>query len=124
MNFQQLRYVREAVRQRLNLTEAANKLHTSQPGVSKQIKELEDELGVEIFVRRGKRLVALSEPGEVVVKVVERILNETENLKQVGQEFRNQGSGNLVIATTHTQARYALPNVCLLYTSPSPRDCS
>ena len=75
MNLQQLRYVREAVRQRLNLTEAAKKLYTSQPGVSKQIKELEDELGVEIFVRRGKRLVALTEPGKLAVKVVERILN-------------------------------------------------
>jgi len=111
MNLQQLRYVREAVRQRLNLTEAAKKLYTSQPGVSKQIKELEDELGVEIFVRRGKRLVALTEPGKLVVKVVERILNETENLRQVGREFHDQESGSLVIATTHTQARYALPRV-------------
>lgn len=111
MNLQQMRYVREAVRQRLNLTEAAKKLFTSQPGVSKQIKELEDELGVEIFVRRGKRLVALSEPGKLVVKVVERILNETENLRQVGREFHDQESGSLVIATTHTQARYALPKV-------------
>ena len=111
MNLQQMRYVREAVRQKLNLTEAANRLFTSQPGVSKQIKELEDELGVEIFVRRGKRLVALTEPGKLVVKVVERILNETENLRQVGREFRDQESGSLVIATTHTQARYALPKV-------------
>ncbi len=111
MNLQQLRYVREAVRQRLNLTAAAKKLYTSQPGVSKQIKELEDELGVEIFVRRGKRLVALTEPGKLAVKVVERILNETENLRQVGREFRDQESGSLVIATTHTQARYALPRV-------------
>ncbi len=111
MNLQQLRYVREAVRQRLNLTEAAKKLYTSQPGVSKQIKELEDELGVEIFVRRGKRLVGLTEPGKLVVKVVERILNDTENLRQVGREFRDQESGSLVIATTHTQARYALPRV-------------
>jgi DNA-binding transcriptional LysR family regulator len=103
--------VREAVRQKLNLTEAAKRLFTSQPGVSKQIKELEDELGVEIFVRRGKRLVALSEPGKLVVKVVERILNETENLRQVGREFHDQESGSLVIATTHTQARYALPRV-------------
>jgi DNA-binding transcriptional LysR family regulator len=111
MNLQQLRYVREAVRQKLNLTEAANKLFTSQPGVSKQIKELEDELGVQIFVRRGKRLVALTEPGQLVVRVIERILAETENLKQVGREFSDQDSGSLIIATTHTQARYALPKV-------------
>jgi len=111
MNFQQMRYVREAVRQNLNLTEAANKLHTSQPGVSRQIKELEDELGVEIFLRRGKRLVALSEAGKMVVTIVERVLDETENLRQVGREFRDRESGSLIIATTHTQARYSLPRV-------------
>jgi DNA-binding transcriptional LysR family regulator len=111
MNFQQLRYVREAVRQNLNLTEAANKLFTSQPGVSKQIKELEDELGIEIFVRRGKRLVALTEPGKAVVKIVDRVLQEADNLKQVGREFQDQQAGTLTIATTHTQARYALPKV-------------
>lgn len=121
MNLQQLRYVREAVRQRLNLTEAAKKLYTSQPGVSKQIKELEDELGVEIFVRRGKRLVALSEPGKLVVKVVERILSETENLRQVGREFRDRESGSLVIATTHTQARYALPRVVTAFKRRYPK---
>ena len=121
MNLQQLRYVREAVRQGLNLTEAAKKLFTSQPGVSKQIKELEDELGVEIFVRRGKRLIALSEPGKLVVKVIERILSETENLKQVGREFRDQDSGSLVIATTHTQARYALPTVVTAFKRRYPR---
>ena len=111
MNFQQLRYVREAVRQKLNLTEAAAKLFTSQPGVSKQIRELEVELGVEIFVRRGKRLVALTEPGKAVVEAVERVLRETENLKRVGADFQDRDSGTLTIATTHTQARYALPTV-------------
>ena len=111
MNFQQLRYVRETVRQGLNLTEAANFLHTSQPGVSKQIRELEDELGVEIFVRRGKRLVALTEPGKAVVKAIERVLHETEKLRAVAGEFRNEDSGTLTVATTHTQARYSLPRV-------------
>src|ERR1700741_2556626 len=111
MNFQQLRYVREAVRQGLNLTEAANRLFTSQPGISKQIRELEDELGVEIFVRRGKRLVALTEPGKAVVKICDRLLIDAENLKQVGREFKDQQSGTLVVATTHTQARYALPRM-------------
>jgi LysR family cys regulon transcriptional activator len=111
MNFQQLRYVRETVRQGLNLTEAANTLHTSQPGVSKQIKEFEEELGVEIFERRGKRFVALTEPGEAVLKIVERVLQEAENLKRVGREFQDKRAGTLTIATTHTQARYALPKI-------------
>ena len=111
MNFQQLRYVRETVRQGLNLTEAANKLHTSQPGVSKQIRELEDELGIEIFVRHGKRIVALTESGQALLEVIERLLAEAENLKQIGREFKDQTAGTLTIATTHTQARYVLPKV-------------
>jgi LysR family cys regulon transcriptional activator len=111
MNFQQLRYVRETVRQGLNLTEAAKRLHTSQPGVSKQIRELESELGVEIFVRHGKRIVAVTEPGKAVVDVIDRLLLDAENLKQVGREFKDRTSGILTIATTHTQARYSLPRV-------------
>ena len=111
MNFQQLRYAREAVRQGLNLSVVAQKLFTSQPGISKQIKELELELGVQIFVRRGKRLVALTEPGEAALKIIDRILLETENLKSVAKEFITQDSGTLTIATTHTQARYSLPRV-------------
>ena len=111
MNFQQLRYVRETVRQGLNLTEAANRLFTSQPGVSKQIREFEDELGIEIFVRKGKRLVAITEPGHAVVKIIERVLIEAENLKQVGREFKDEQIGTFTVATTHTQARYALPRI-------------
>jgi DNA-binding transcriptional LysR family regulator len=111
MNFQQLRYVRETVRQGLNLTEAANKLFTSQPGVSKQIRELENELGVEIFVRRGKRLVALTEPGRMVVQIIDELLQYADNLKRAAREFQDQASGTLAVATTHTQARYALPTV-------------
>lgn len=111
MNFQQLRYVRETVRQGLNLTEAANRLFTSQPGVSKQIRELEKELGVEIFVRRGKRLVALTEPGRMVVGIIEDLLQQADNLKGAAREFQDQASGTLAVATTHTQARYSLPTV-------------
>lgn len=111
MNLQQLRYVRETVRQGLNLTEAASALHTSQPGVSKQIRDLEEELGVDIFERRGKRFVALTEPGRQIVQIVERVLRELDNLKQVGAEFADQAAGSLTVATTHTQARYALPPV-------------
>src|SRR5215510_13370774 len=121
MNFQQLRYVREAVRQGLNLTEAANALFTSQPGISKQIRELEDELGIEIFVRRGKRLVDLTEPGRTVVQVIERLLAEADNLRQVGKEFADRDSGSLTIATTHTQARYALPSVVQQFRQSYPR---
>lgn len=111
MNFQQLRYVRETVRHNLNLTEAANALFTSQPGVSKQIKELEEELGIQIFERRGKRFVALTEPGRAVLEIVERVLNDAENMKRIGSDFSDRDSGNLTVATTHTQARYALPKI-------------
>jgi len=121
MNFQQLKYVREAVRQGLNLTEAANVLFTSQPGISKQIRELEDELGIEIFVRRGKRLVDLTEPGRTVVQVIERLLAEADNLRQVGKEFADRDAGSLTIATTHTQARYALPKVVQAFRAEYPK---
>ena len=121
MNFQQMRYVRETVRQGLNLTAAAAALHTSQPGVSKQIRELEDELGVEIFVRFGKRITQLTEPGKAVVQVIERLLIEAENLKQTAAEFADQKSGSLTIATTHTQARYALPRAVREFKERYPR---
>ena len=109
MNFQQLRSVREAVRQGFNLTEVAAVLHTSQPGVSRQIRELEDELGIEIFVRAGKRLTGLTPPGEVVLPIVERLLQEAGNLQRAGADFARSGQGALTIAATHSQARYALP---------------
>ncbi len=109
MNFQQLRSVREAVRSGFNLTEAAQVLHTSQPGVSRQIRELEEELGIELFVRAGKRLTGLTEPGGHVLPIIERVLMESRNLRHAGQEFVAQQSGLLSIAATHSQARYALP---------------
>ena len=109
MNFQQLRSVREAVRNGFNLTEAAQALHTSQPGVSRQIRELEDELGIELFVRAGKRLTGLTEPGDHVLPIIERVLMESQNLRQAGQEFVARQDGLLSIAATHSQARYALP---------------
>ena len=111
MNFQQLRSVREALRCGFNLTEVAGVLHTSQPGISRQIRELEEELGVEIFVRSGKRLTGLTPPGEAVLPIVERLLHDAENLKRAGEEFSAQTRGRLSIAATHTQARYALPQV-------------
>jgi len=111
MNLNQFRFVREAVRQNFNLSAAANTLFTSQPGVSKAIIELEDELGVEIFVRHGKRIKTLTEPGRAVLPIIERLLLEAENLKRLGQEFAARDTGTLTIATTHTQARYSLPRI-------------
>ena len=111
MKIQQLRYLCEVAKRGLNLSEAAAALHTSQPGISKQIRLLEDELGVQILVRHGKRVVDVTEPGRVILDIAERILKDTENLKQVGREFGAEDSGSLAIATTHTQARYALPPV-------------
>jgi LysR family cys regulon transcriptional activator len=120
MNLQQLRYLNEIVRCELNISDAAGALYTSQPGVSKQIKLLEEELGIDIFVRNGKRLVAITEPGKEVLEIARRVLHETDNLKQVGQEFKRQDSGALTIATTHTQARYALPQVVKAFTQAYP----
>ena len=111
MNLQQLRYLNEIVKNDLSISAAATTLYTSQPGISKQIKLLEEELGIDIFVRNGKRLAALTDPGKVIAEVAARMLLDAANLKQVGQEFKNQQAGELTIATTHTQARYALPPV-------------
>ena len=109
MNLHQFRFVQEAVRRQLNLTETAKALHTSQPGVSKAILELEDELGVDIFARHGKRLRRVTEPGQQVLKSIEIIMREVGNLKRIGEEFSQHEVGTLSIATTHTQARYVLP---------------
>jgi LysR family cys regulon transcriptional activator len=109
MNFQQLRSVREAARRNFNLTEVANALFTSQPGVSRQIRELEEELGIDIFERNGKRLTGLTEPGKEVLNIVERLLLEAENLQRAGETYSGMTTGTLSIAATHTQTRYVLP---------------
>ena len=111
MKLQQLRYIAEIERQGLNVSEAAEMLFTSQPGVSKQVKLLEDELGVTIFERSGKRFTGITEPGRAVLEIARRILREAENLKRASSEFATGDSGRLVLAATHTQARYALPLV-------------
>lgn len=121
MNFQQLRIVRETVRRGFNLTEVANALYTSQPGVSKNIKDLEDELGVELFVRRGKRLLGLTEPGKELIETVERILRDAQNLRNVADHFASREQGSLTVATTHTQARYALPDVIKQFKARYPQ---
>ena len=120
MNFQQLRIIRETVRRNFNLTDAANALFTSQSGVSKHIKDLEDELGVELFVRRGKRLLGLTEPGKELIEIVERMLLDAQNIKRLAEQFSNRDRGSLTVATTHTQARYALPPVVTRFKAEYP----
>jgi len=121
MNLQQLRYLNEIARQGLKITDAANALFTSQPGISKQIKLLEEELGIEIFVRNGKRITAITEPGKAILEIAQRMLLDANNLKQVGAEFRSLDSGMLTVATTHTQARYALPPVVKQFIKRYPK---
>ena len=121
MNLHQLRFVREAVRQNYNLTDAAKSLFTSQPGVSKAIIELEEELGVDIFTRHGKRIRGLTEPGRLVLQSVELIMQEIESLKRIGKEYAAHDSGSFTIATTHTQARYMLPKVVQAFIQKFPK---
>jgi len=109
MNLHQFRFVQEAVRRNLNLTETAKALFTSQPGISKAILELEEELGIDLFVRHGKRLRRVTEPGQEVLKAIDVILREVANMKRIGEEYSKQDAGTLSIAATHTQARYVLP---------------
>ena len=121
MNFQQLRIIREAVQQNFNLTEVAAALFTSQSGVSKHIKDLEDELGVELFVRRGKRLLGLTAPGKELAVIVDRMLQDARNIKRLADQFADAEAGQLTIATTHTQARYALPQVVARFKAAFPK---
>ena len=111
MKLQQLRYIWEVAHHDLNVSATAQSLFTSQPGISKQIRLLEDELGVEIFARSGKHLTRVTPAGEAILKTAGEIMRKVENIKQVAQEFSNDKRGSLAIATTHTQARYALPTV-------------
>lgn len=121
MNFQQLRIIRETVRQSFNLTEASAALYTSQSGVSKHIKDLEDELGVQLFIRKGKRLLGLTEPGQALLGIVERMLVDADNIKRLADDFNKVDEGTLTIATTHTQARYVLPPIVNLFKQAFPK---
>ncbi|WP_297572188.1 HTH-type transcriptional regulator CysB [uncultured Deefgea sp.] len=121
MKLQQLRYLVEVAKQGLNVSEAAEKLHTSQPGISKQIRLLEDELGVQIFIRNGKRVVDITAPGREILRIAERILMQSRNLKRIGEEFVNVEGGSLIIATTHTQARYVLPKTIQAFMQRYPK---
>ncbi|MGL4477537.1 MAG: LysR substrate-binding domain-containing protein, partial [Aeromonas veronii] len=120
MNFQQLRIIREAARRDYNLTEVANALFTSQSGVSRHIRELEEELGIELFIRYGKRLLGMTEPGKELLVIAERILNDANNIRKLASTFANRDSGRLLVATTHTQARYALPRVVKAFREQFP----
>ncbi|MGD8175782.1 CysB family HTH-type transcriptional regulator [Marinimicrobium sp. ARAG 43.8] len=121
MNFQQLRIVRETVRRNFNLTDVAANLYTSQSGVSKHIRDLEEELGLELYVRKGKRLLGLTEPGKELVKVVERLLLEAENIRNLSEQYTGRDVGQLTLATTHTQARYSLPPVVTAFKQQYPK---
>lgn len=121
MKLQQLRYLTEVARRGLNVSDAAEALFTSQPGVSKQIKLLEEELGVVVFERSGKRFVGVTEPGRLVLEISERILREADNLKRLGEEYADGDTGRLVIAATHTQARYTLPAVVKRFIARYPK---
>lgn len=120
MNLQQLRYICEVAHCGLNVSLAAERLHTAQPGVSNQVRLLEEELNVQIFERNGKRLVGITEPGQIIIQMAEEILRSIANIRQVGTEFSKESSGTLSIATTHTQARYSLPSVIKTFTEKFP----
>ena len=121
MNLHQFRFVQEAVRRDLNLTETAKALFTSQPGISKAILDLEAELGIDIFARHGKRLRRITEPGRLVLQSIEAIMREVGNLKRIGEEYSMQDAGTLSIATTHSQARYFLPEPVALLRKRFPK---
>jgi len=121
LKLHQLRYIREVAKQNLNISAAAEVLHTSQPGVSKQIQLLEEELKLQIFQRNGKRLVGITEPGQAVLALAERMILEMEDIKRVGEEFGNEDTGSLTIATTHTQARYRLPTAVKQFVDQYPK---
>ncbi len=121
MKLQQLRYLSEVVHQHLNVSAAAQVLHTSQPGISKQIRLLEEELGVPIFLRTGKSLEQLTEPGREILQRVQRILLEVEMIRRIGEDYTRHAEGTLTVATTHTQACYALPPVITAFVARYPK---
>jgi len=121
MNIQQLRYLTEIVEQQLNLTKAAQALHTSQPGISRQIRLLEEELKVELLVRQGNRIAALTDVGKSALEIARRVLRDIDNLRSVGADAANETQGNLVVATTHAHARYLLIPVVRQFQAQFPK---
>lgn len=120
MKLQQFKYVREIARRGLSISAAANALHASQPGVSNQVQQLEEELGLQIFERHGKRLTAITPVGESVIAMSERVLQEIDNLRQLAADNRSELTGTLSIGTTHTQARYMLPTAIKKFATQFP----
>lgn len=120
MKLQQLRYLHEVARQDLNITNAAEVLFTSQPGVSKQIQLFEEEIGLQVFLRNGKRLTGITEPGQQILSLAAKVMHDVDNIKRVGDEFSNVETGTLTIATTHTQARYKLPTAIKAFMTAYP----
>ncbi len=120
MKLQQLRYIWEVSKHNLNVSATAESIYTSQPGISKQIRTLEDELGIPIFIRNGKHLTGMTAAGEKIIRIAGEMLQKTENIKGIANEFRDNSKGTLSIATTHTQARYALPPVIKQYIKDLP----
>ena len=121
MNIQQLRIIAEASRQNFNFTAVAKALYISQPAISKSIREFEDELGVELFIRKGKRILGFTEVGNRLLELAEDILGNVRKIKSLKNEFLDKDSGTLTLATTHTQARYMLPDIIKRYTLDSPK---
>lgn len=121
MKLQQLRYIWEVARHKLNVSATAESIYTSQPGISKQIRLLEDELGIPIFTRNGKHLTDMTPAGRQIIEIAAEILAKTDNIKRIAQEFRDDSKGKLSIATTHTQARYALPGVVKQFMARYPK---
>jgi LysR family cys regulon transcriptional activator len=111
MKLQQLRYIWEVAQNELNVTATAESLYTSQPGISKQIRLLEEELGIDIFARNGKQFAGITPGGEKIIAIAGQILAKVRDIRQIADDYLNNESGELSIATTHTQARYALPGV-------------
>jgi LysR family cys regulon transcriptional activator len=117
MNLQQLRYITEIAKRDLNISSVAAALHTSQPGISKQVRLLESELGIEIFMRSANRLSNITPTGEKIIGMAQKIVAEIANIKVVSGDLRQEKSGPMIIATTHTQARYVLPEIMKRFTS-------
>ena len=121
MKLLQFKYILEVVRQKLNISIAAEALYTSQPGISKQIRQLEEELGIKIFERKGKHLAEITPAGKEVIRIAETITEQVENIKNISRDFNDSRSGTLSIATTHTYARYVMPTMVKKFTSNYPK---
>ncbi|MEO1896853.1 MAG: LysR family transcriptional regulator, partial [Cycloclasticus sp.] len=120
MKLQQLRYIWEVSKNNLNVSATAESIYTSQPGISKQIRILEDELGIPVFTRNGKHLTSMTPAGKKIIDIAGEMLTQAQNIRNIAREYRDESKGSLSIATTHTQARYALPSVIKTFMNDMP----